>query len=129
MFAAFDTLQYAKRLRQAGIPEDQAEAQTNALAKALASGIQHLATKQDIQEVKHEIDIVRQELKQLRQETKHEIDQLRQEIKTDLQTLDAKFTERETRLRGDMLLMRWMFAATFAGIVSIVIRLFFFRPI
>jgi hypothetical protein len=124
--AAFDTLQYVKRLRQAGIPEDRAEAQTAALAEALASGIQNLATKQDIQEVRHEI---RQELTQLRQETKHEIEQLRQEMKTDIQALDAKFTEREARVRGELLLIRWMLGATFAGVVSLIIRLFFFKLI
>ena len=44
----FDTLVYAKRLRDAGVPEPQAEAQASALAEALRQGSSDLVTKQDL---------------------------------------------------------------------------------
>ena len=54
----FDTLAYAKRLRDAGVPEPQAEAQAAALADALRQSAGELATKQDVQELR--LDIRRQ---------------------------------------------------------------------
>jgi len=44
----FDTLAYAKRLRDAGVPEPQAEAQAAALADALRQNAGDLVTKQDL---------------------------------------------------------------------------------
>ena len=44
----FDTLAYAKRLRDAGMPESQAEAQAAALADALRQSANDLVTKQDL---------------------------------------------------------------------------------
>jgi hypothetical protein len=46
---AFDTLAYARRLKEAGFTEPQAEAQAEALAEALASGMAELATKADLE--------------------------------------------------------------------------------
>ena len=51
----FDTLAYAKRLRDAGVPEPQAEAQSAALADALRQNAGELATKQDMQELRLDI--------------------------------------------------------------------------
>lgn len=51
----FDTLAYAKRLRDAGVPEPQAEAQSSALADALKQSASELATKQDVQEVRRDM--------------------------------------------------------------------------
>ena len=53
----FDTLKLTKRLEESGIGRKQAEAQAEALAEAMQSGIQDLATK-------HDVDAVRQELRQ-----------------------------------------------------------------
>jgi len=50
MAIALDTLAYAKRLREAGFSEQQAEGQAQALAAAMTDS---LATKQDI----HELDV------------------------------------------------------------------------
>jgi hypothetical protein len=55
---AFDTLAYAKKLRAAGIPEVQAEAQTAALAEALKEGAGELATRADIVYLEGRIHLV-----------------------------------------------------------------------
>jgi hypothetical protein len=91
--AAFDTLKYAKQLKQAGISEEHAEAQTAALAEALQAGLQELASK-------------------------HDVDQARQEIKN-----------LEARLDGQLTLLKWMLGATFAGVIGIIVRLFFLRVV
>ena len=59
----FDTLAYAKRLREAGVPEPQAEAQAGALADALRQNAGELATKQDMQELRLDIRREMAELK------------------------------------------------------------------
>ena len=45
---AFDTLAYAKKLKQAGVPEQQAEIQAEALATIVD---EKLATKRDLKEL------------------------------------------------------------------------------
>ncbi len=48
MAIAIDTLAYARRLREAGLSEEQAEAQAEALAAAMTDT---LATRQDLREL------------------------------------------------------------------------------
>jgi hypothetical protein len=48
----FDTLDYAKKLKQAGFTDDQAEIQANALKEVLGT---ELATKTDLAELKVEL--------------------------------------------------------------------------
>jgi hypothetical protein len=60
MTAVFDTLQYAKKLREAGFTEQQAEVQAEAMAELVDD---KLATKQDIFALKRDIEELRAELK------------------------------------------------------------------
>jgi len=68
----FDTLKFAKRLREAGVPPPQAEAEAEILSEVFAVNLQELATKQDLHAVKtelqHEIKEVRGEIKEVRGE-------------------------------------------------------------
>ena len=52
----FDTLKLAKRLQEAGMDREQAEAQAEALSEAMDSGIQDLATKQDLRLLEGHVD-------------------------------------------------------------------------
>ena len=67
---AFDTLEYAKTLKEAGFTERQAEAQAHALAGVVDK---NLATKSDIE--------------MLRLATKSDIETLRLATKNDIETL------------------------------------------
>lgn len=49
---AFDTLAYTKKLKAAGVPENQAEVQAEALAEIVQS---RLATKQDVIDIRKDI--------------------------------------------------------------------------
>lgn len=49
---AFDTLAYAKRLKQAGVPEQQAEVQAEAMAELVE---ERIATKRDLKELEERI--------------------------------------------------------------------------
>jgi hypothetical protein len=52
MVYAFDTLGYSKRLRERGVPQDQAEAHAEAIREFVMI---ELATKADIRELRQEI--------------------------------------------------------------------------
>lgn len=52
---AFDTLKYSKRLREAGVPEKQAEAEAEALAEVLEVNLKELATKEDMKALRDEM--------------------------------------------------------------------------
>lgn len=49
---AIDTLRFARKLKQAGLPDDQAEALASTLGEELT---EHLATKADLQLLKAEM--------------------------------------------------------------------------
>lgn len=44
----FDTLKYANRLKSAGVPDKQAEAEAEALSEVLEINLKELSTQQDI---------------------------------------------------------------------------------
>ena len=54
MAVAFDTLAYARRLRQAGVSEQQAEVHAEALAAVVD---ETLATKQDLREFEYRLTL------------------------------------------------------------------------
>lgn len=47
----FDTLKFSNRLKQAGVPAAQAEAEAEALAEVFEANTSELATKQDLREL------------------------------------------------------------------------------
>ena len=77
----FDTLTYAKKLQEAGVPPEQAEAHAGALKELVED---NLATKRDLKELeaalRHEIELVRQEIELLRGELKQNIELVRRDI-------------------------------------------------
>lgn len=52
---AFDTLKFTRRLEEAGIPRNQAEAQADAFREAQAFSLEDMATKADIEELQHDM--------------------------------------------------------------------------
>jgi hypothetical protein len=74
----FDTYAFIRKLKESGIPEEQARAQVEALSAAFEQfqGESHytdLATKHDIRELELKIELVRAELKRDIAETKAEL--------------------------------------------------------
>ena len=66
MAFAMDTLSYAKRLREAGIPPEQAEAHAEAAREYIMS---ELATRSDLEVLRRELDAtLRQEVGNLRRD-------------------------------------------------------------
>ena len=59
----FDTLSVAKRLREAGFSEDQAEAIAEGMRKAATADRSELATKADLAALKTDLSAVRVEMR------------------------------------------------------------------
>ena len=90
---AFDTLKFAKRLKEAGFTEQQAEALADAEAEFIE---QNLATKRDIANVKRDIKelevTLRNEIKQL----DVKMEQIRSDLARDLKDLEYRMTMKLT---------------------------------
>ena len=54
MSTTFDTLEYVHKLKEAGVPENQAETHAKALSEVIQS---NLATKQDLEKVKSDLTL------------------------------------------------------------------------
>ena len=93
MAVAFDTLTYARRLREVGVPQDQAEAHAEALAAAVT---ETLATKQDLRELatKQDLAAVKQELHELGASLRQELRELAATTKQDMRELELRLTVR-----------------------------------
>ena len=121
--ATFDTYAAAKRLRDAGFDERQAEAAVSMVRDAAGADREQLATKADLAELKADFA----ELKADFAELKGDVEALRAATKADLAGL-------ETRLRADLATkadletlrseLRWMLAFQAAIILAIAARLF-----
>jgi hypothetical protein len=110
MAIAIDTLAYARRLREAGFTDEQAEGQAEALAAAMTDT---LATKQDLSELRTQTDAAFREF-EARMEAgfaalRHEIRELETRMQAgfasarrDVQELeirmDARFADFERRI-------------------------------
>ena len=56
----FDTLKFARRLREGGVPEKQAEAEAEALPAVFAEALENqLATKADVVRVEGELKLIK----------------------------------------------------------------------
>ena len=97
---AFDTLTFAKKLQEAGVPSQQAEAHAEAL-RGLVEG--NLATKRDIEELRSP---TQRDLKEVESRLLHEIELVRRDVK-----------EMETGLRRDMKEMEARITFRLGGIV------------
>ena len=102
----FDTLQYAKKLKEAGVSEKQAEVQAEALAEVFTD---RLATKEDIN--------------LLRRETKEDINLLRRETKEDINLLRKDMETMRMEFRGDINVIKWMMGFLLALNAGIVLKL------
>lgn len=93
--SAIDTLKFAKRLREAGFSDPQAEAVLATVQEASAGA--DLATKSDLAELRSGI---RLEIAELRAEFKAEIAELRAELKAEIASVRAELRQLELRFEA-----------------------------
>ena len=97
---AIDTLRYARRLKDAGVPAEQAEAMADAIGAEL---VDQLATKADLEATRVA---------------------LRGDVEATRLALDGKIDTVRTGLEGKILLLQWMLGFVLAGIVALLWRAF-----
>ena len=93
MAFAFDSLRYAKHLREAGVPQDQAEAHAEAARQFIMA---ELVTRYDLDALRRELDT--------------KIDVLRRDLEAKIDTLSLRLTIR----------MGMMLAAGVAALAGII---------
>ena len=102
---AFDTHAYVKRLRNAGVSEEQAEAQAELQAQVLSSLVtEKLATKEDLANLRKE-DIVG--------------------LKMDIARLEHETKQEFIRMAGKFNQLNWMLGFLLTGVVTTLFKLFF----
>ncbi|MBY0278843.1 CCDC90 family protein [Candidatus Binatia bacterium] len=118
----FDTLAYAKRLRSAGLSEEQADVHAEALASALG---EVLVTKQDLRDLATKADVHRLELA-----TKEDFASVRQEMSSEFaavrQEMGSEFAAVRQEMRALELRMTLRVGALFSigiGALAALIKL------
>ncbi|AEB08536.1 hypothetical protein Desac_0654 [Desulfobacca acetoxidans DSM 11109] len=140
---AFDTLEFANRLKAAHFTVEQAETMTTAIASLINDQVAtkrdieelHAATKRDIEELKASIKL---DIEELRAATKHDIEELHAATKRDIEELKAStkrdieelrielkrdMKELELRLRHDLTLRLGGMLVAGIGIVAALVKL------
>ena len=136
--ATFDTYAAAKRLRDAGFDERQAEAAVSMVRDAAGADRGQLATKADVAELKGGIEALRAATKAGLAEVRADLASLESRVDAKLAGLescvDAKLAALESRLRADLATkagletlrseLRWMLAFQAALILAVAAKLF-----
>jgi DNA-binding transcriptional MerR regulator len=115
---AIDTLKFAKRLREAGFSDPQAEALVATVQEAAEGS--DLVTKADLGEARAELET---EISELRAELKADISELRAELKADISELKADVAAVRSELREVELRFQARLEAVKADILSRVFGL------
>lgn len=105
----FDTLEYARKLAEAGIPADQADAHAQALSDALATAS---VTPAELVLVRSEL-LARMDM--LKSEVYARIDLLKVEIDARLERMKAEIDARFERLEAGLRPLRWLLGVALAG--------------
>ena len=95
----FDALKYVEELKEAGYPENQAQAQIRIWNHIVDS---ELATKRDIKELDIKIESVKSELKRDIKELDIKIESVKSELKRDIKELDIKIESVKSELKRDI---------------------------
>jgi hypothetical protein len=109
MVYAMDTLGYAKRLRDAGVSQDQAEAHAEAARDFIMA---ELVTKTDLQT---NLQVIKSELQTNLQVLKTDLEAKLQVVKTDL---EAKLQVVKTELKGDLQAMETKLTVRLGGLMA-----------
>jgi len=95
----FDTLKFANRLKAAGVPSAQAEAEAEALSEVFETNTDALATREDVNLLEERID--------------SKFDLLRKDIQSMDERFSAQFLAMEERFSAKFLAMEERFSAQF----------------
>ena len=131
---AFDTHAFVKRLTQAGMDEQQAEALVECQAQLINDS---LATKKDIEEVKRDIEEVKRDIEGVKrdieevkkdiQEVKRDIQEVKldiQEVKKDIEALRLETKKDIATLKTDMQKMELRLTLRLGSVIVVTMGVF-----
>jgi len=104
----FNPLQFANRLKEAGIPDKQAEAE--ALREAFVQQAQAVSSLAD-------------QVRTLASDTRHDVGGMA--TKEDLAAAKTELKDDIADVRSDVRVLKWMLGFVLAGIISLMMKLFF----
>ena len=110
---AFNPFKYVDELREAGVPDKQAEAQIKVLSAVMES---ELATKHDIELVKHDIELVKKDIKELDTKLSRDIKELETKLSRDIKELEIKFSG---EIRDSQHSIIWKLTGIFTALLTI----------
>jgi len=115
----FDSLKFANRLKAAGIPPAQAEAEAEALSDALEDKFALISEQQ------RQLAELTQELRKLEAASKHDLEA--QALRSDNAyiRLEAKVDKGFAEVNGKLSLHNWMLGVIVVGIVALILKSFF----
>lgn len=90
---AFDTLKFAKRLKESGFNENQAEALAEAIKDASGEG--ELATKRDLKDVEN---CLRRDLSEVQNSLKRDLNEVENKLRHEISDVKRDLQELEYRL-------------------------------
>ena len=97
--ATFDTLKFSKALREAGVPQLQADAEAVVLAEVFSLNFRDVVTKDDL---KHAVETVEGKLRELEQRIDGKLDLLRAEIRELRQEIRSDHTSIGQRISAEL---------------------------
>ena len=123
---AFDTLKFARRLMEAGVPEAQAEVQAELMSEAFVFNLDALVTRDYLDErldraiegVNHRIDAVEARLGARLSDHADRFDRLEARMEAGFARHERRFERLESSLndlKADMRLVKWVMAAIAAS--------------
>ncbi len=115
---AFDTLKYSKRLKDAGVPDKQAEAEVEALAEALEVNLKDLPTKDDLT---RETGLLRRDLKELDTSLKRDMKELESSLKRDMKELESRLKHENELMRVEMREMEQRMTIKLGGLMVVAV--------
>ena len=99
----YDSLNFARKLKRLGVPENQANAHAQILAEFKES---HLASKDDIKEfkaeTKNEFQSIRNEIQEFKVEVKNEFKAVKSELRNEIQEFKVEVKNEFKLVRNEM---------------------------
>ena len=129
----FDTLKFANRLKSAGVPSMHAEAEAEALSEVFEANLSELATKQDIADLRRDMEGSAFALQQGFAKLRHDMDARFHDMDARFHDMDAKFEKTTVGLRNEMSemkfeLLKWIIGLAVAQ-TGLLLGLLKFFPI
>src|SRR5262249_25868088 len=99
MAYSFDSLGYAKRLRDRGVPQDRAEVHAEAARDFIMA---ELVTKADLLPIKADVLAVKADLLAVKQELKTQLETVKQGLQTEIRSLAVELRTSIAELRTEL---------------------------